>query len=161
VKSDDELKALDTRLKARAKELAALAKAARSGNVAALEKAAAADPTSLALVESARRYLCKRLGVTYMLLSELDGSPKTFDADKPIHLHVALVNRETGRFRYYAHNVGKRSDLPAKLEGLVTIMAQNVFGKVGISTRSRREATRLPAACARLRPRSPRPAARR
>lgn len=73
------------------------------------------------------RVLFEKLNVTYLLVSYIDGSKKSFEKDDPVRLYVALINPDSGRFRYLTRSEGRKSDLPTTFPGLITIMTRNTF----------------------------------
>jgi len=126
-KTERDLRKLAHSLKKHRKALASVRAATATGKAEDVAKAQAAAKKALLPVENLLRYLTKRLDVTYILASYLDGSKESFAQNRPIVLHVALVNVKTGKFRYYTRSSGKKSDLPTNFEGLYTAMARNVF----------------------------------
>ncbi len=93
----------------------------------ALHKAAEPDHKALVAVENLHRHLMRRLKVTYLVATVLEGDEAAFDARKPVTLHAALINARTGMFRYYAVSTGRKGDISADFKGLVGIMAKNLF----------------------------------
>ena len=126
-KSEKDLQKLARSLKRHRRALAPVRAAVATGKAEEVEKAQSAAKKTLIPVENLLRHLIKRLDVTYILASYLDGNKESFAKNHVTVLHVALINVETGKFRYYTRSFGKRSDLPTSFEGLYAAMARNVF----------------------------------
>lgn len=129
-KTDKDLKKLGKSIAKRQKALDDVARAATDNLAEPMKEAQSKAKRSLAPVENLLRHVIDRLDVTYVLVSHFDGSQESFDKDEPITLHVALVNADTGKMRYYSHSTGKKSDLPTSLEGLLGMMVINLFDTV-------------------------------
>lgn len=132
LKSEDELKRAGKVLKKRRKALDALASAAEASDLDAMEAATEKHAKALQSVELVTRHFLGKLDVTQVLVSHLEnGGEAAFAKNKVLTLHVALVDRESGAFRYYAVNKGRKEDLPTNYDGLVAILTKNVFDGVG------------------------------
>lgn len=128
--SEKDLKKLAKALKKRREVYEDVAKVMKTNLADAVAEAQAKNRKNLAPVENLLRHLMSRLDVSYVLVSYLDGSQEAFDKDQTVTLHAALVNRETGKMRYYSQSSGKKSDLPTTFEGLVSMMVINFVDAV-------------------------------
>jgi hypothetical protein len=129
-KTDKDLEKLAKALEKRKKALEPMRKAIATAKPDEIDKAAAKYKGLLVPVENLNRHIMERLETTYVLVSYIDGTENDFEGDEPITLHVALVNSSTGKFRYYAKSFAKKSDLPANRQGLISIMAKNMFDDI-------------------------------
>ncbi len=126
-KSDRDLKRLAAAIRKRQKALEPLQKVMAANQAEPVDEAQMKAKKDLTPVENLNRHLLTRLQVTYVLASYLDGSAESFAKNEPITMHVALINADTGKIRFYARSSGKKSDLPTNFEGLLGMMSHNLF----------------------------------
>ncbi len=125
--SDIQIGKLARLLRRREKDLDALGAALKRSDPEELVKAEEPHAKGLAAVEQLFRHLTRRLKVSHVLTSWVDGDAEAFQKNRPVTLHVALINVRTGIFRWYAKSSGRKGDIPANYRGFLGIMTKNLF----------------------------------
>ncbi|MCX6110517.1 MAG: hypothetical protein NTZ90_13045 [Proteobacteria bacterium] len=126
-KNDKDLKVLAKTIKKNLPAYHDIEGTIASGQGQDLIDAVATHKDQLDPIETLLRNLLQSLHISHILLSHLEGDQTTFNKNGPIVLHVALVNVESGTFRYYARSIGRKKEVPANYTNLVGFMAHNML----------------------------------
>lgn len=105
-----------------------LSKALEAGKHQEIQAALKGAGSHLKSINSLAKFILKKGGATYLLLTHIDGTEKDWKAGKHISVSSAMVNVKTGRFRYFATVKDKKGAIPVPFNVQVGLMTSSLFG---------------------------------
>jgi hypothetical protein len=123
-------KVLGKKFMEEAKGIKTLAQAIATSDNKKLRKAMKQSQQVVNMVLRFNKFLFRKLGANYMLLTHVEGDEKDWTGGKEISMYAALVNVKTGRLRYFGTIKDKKGVVPTPFTAQIGLMANNLFSAV-------------------------------